>query len=79
MGGWCWFLVSGLGWGCGLVGPIFFASHYTLKNTHTQTQLFTCGRGEYGRLGLGDQKSHLTMAAVEGLKVGVGVGGCVGR
>ncbi|KAM3568620.1 hypothetical protein VYU27_009262, partial [Nannochloropsis oceanica] len=31
-------------------------------------RVFTCGRGEYGRLGLGDQRSRLTVVEVEGLE-----------
>jgi alpha-tubulin suppressor-like RCC1 family protein len=34
-----------------------------------QGKLYTCGRGEYGRLGLGEQSSHLLLVPVEGLKV----------
>lgn len=32
-------------------------------------QLFTCGRGEYGRLGLGEQSSHLILVQVQALQV----------
>jgi regulator of chromosome condensation len=32
-------------------------------------KLFTCGRGEYGRLGVGDQTSHLTLTPVDALAV----------
>jgi hypothetical protein len=33
-------------------------------------KLLTCGRGEYGRLGLGEQSSHLVLVQVVALKVG---------